>query len=56
MAPPGRSNALVIDILAVGSGSGHLIRLPDGRAFLYDLGSRPPYDVQRWTLGPMLAR
>ncbi len=56
MAPPGPSRELRVEILAVGSGSAHLIRLPGGHTLLYDMGARPPYDIQRWTLGPLLAR
>jgi competence protein ComEC len=54
VAPLRDGRALRVDVLAVGDGTACLIRLPDGRAILYDCGSHPPYDMIRWTVGPAL--
>ncbi len=53
--PKWTGGALRLQVLSVGSGTTTVIHLPDGRAMLYDIGSHPPYDVEKWTLGPYLA-
>ncbi|MBN1492052.1 MAG: DNA internalization-related competence protein ComEC/Rec2 [Phycisphaerae bacterium] len=54
---PSRPNndELRVRILAVGNGSATVIRLPNGRAMLYDVGRYPPYELYRSTLAPALA-
>lgn len=56
LAPPAARPALSLHVLAVGSGASTVIRLPDGKVVLYDAGCFPPYDLERWTLGPLLSR
>lgn len=51
--PTGR---LVVTFLSVGGGSATLIELPDGRALMYDAGTRGSYDVGRQTIAPFLRR
>lgn len=55
-APRGPSNSFTLHALSVGSGTAVVIELPDGKTLLYDIGSFPPYDLERWTVGPLLAR
>jgi competence protein ComEC len=43
-------------VLAVGNGTSTVISLPNGRTVLYDAGCFPPYDLERWTIGPLLSR
>jgi len=54
---PGRpgDGELHVRFLAVGDGSAVLVRLPSGRALLYDAGSMPPYELYRSVLRPALA-
>jgi len=54
LAPPGRSDTLRLHVLSIGDGCATAIELPNGKTFLYDLGSRPPFDIERWALGPLL--
>ncbi len=56
LAPRAAGDQLRVHILSVGSGTTSVIELPNGKTLIYDIGSRPPYDVQRWTLSPLLAR
>jgi competence protein ComEC len=56
LASPGPRQSLVVHVLAVGSGSTTVVQLPNGKTVIYDLGSSPPYDLERWTLGPVLSR
>ncbi|NLX14219.1 MAG: ComEC/Rec2 family competence protein [Phycisphaerales bacterium] len=56
LAPPRRGQELRLHVLSVGNGLCCLMTLPDGKNILYDIGSMPPYDLERWTLGPLLAR
>jgi competence protein ComEC len=55
LSPPPRSDALRMEVLSVGSGTCVLTQLPNGRTMLVDIGSFPSYDMERWTLGPILA-
>ncbi len=55
LAPPAASDTCRVDVLAVGAGTASVLQLPDGRAILYDVGSIPPYNLQKWTVGPFLA-
>ncbi|GMU21482.1 MAG: competence protein ComEC [Phycisphaerae bacterium] len=55
MGPRSADGQLRVHVLSVGDGTACVICLPDGRTLLYDLGSRPPYDIYRWTLSPVLA-
>lgn len=55
MAPARSAGTVKIHLLAVGNGTCCVIQLPDGRNVLYDVGSLPPYDIERWTLGPFLS-
>ena len=55
LAPAGSSDTLHLNVLAVGDGTACVIALPNGRTFIYDIGSSPPYDLERWTVGPLLA-
>lgn len=54
---PGRpgDRELHVRFLAVGDGSSVLVRLPNGRALLYDAGSMPPHELYRPVLRPTLA-
>jgi competence protein ComEC len=54
--PAERGDTLTVRIFAVGDGTTSLITLPDGHTLVYDIGSTPPYDIERWTLGPILAQ
>ncbi len=56
LAPSRRGQELRLHLLSVGNGMCCLITLPDGKNILYDAGSMPPYDLERWTLGPLLAK
>ncbi len=56
LAPPRRGQELRLHLLSVGNGMCCLITLPDGKNILYDIGSMPPYDLEKWTLGPLLAK
>lgn len=56
LAPPGTQQALTVFVLAVGNGSTTVIELPNGKTVLYDVGCSPPYDLERWTIGPLLSR
>lgn len=49
------ADTLQLDVLSVGNGSAVFVQFPGGKTMLYDLGSRPPFDLQRWTMGPFLA-
>jgi competence protein ComEC len=53
---PGRpsDDELHVRLVSVGNGTATIIRLPNGRAFLYDAGSMPPYELYRSTLRPAL--
>lgn len=54
---PGRSaDTLRLHVLSVGHGAACILQAPGGGTLIYDLGTRPPYDMQRWTIGPFLAR
>jgi competence protein ComEC len=44
-----------VHVLSVGNGTATVLQLPNGKTILYDLGSIPPYDLHKWTLGPFLA-
>jgi competence protein ComEC len=55
-APRQPGKELRVVVLAVGSGSSIVLELPNGKTLLYDVGSFPPYDLERWTIGPLLAR
>ncbi|MHC4672886.1 MAG: ComEC/Rec2 family competence protein, partial [Planctomycetota bacterium] len=55
LAPTGRSDTLSLRVLSVGDGNCCVIRLPNSQTLIYDMGSRPPYDLERWTVGPLLA-
>ncbi len=56
LAPPFPGDTLRLDVLSVGNGTACVIGLPNGRTFIYDIGSMPPYDIERWRVGPLLAR
>ena len=56
LAPAGKSDALRLHVLSVGNGTCCVIRLPDSQTLIYDIGSRPPYDLERWAVGPLLPR
>ena len=56
LIPGAPSAALEMHVLAVGDGLCTVIRLPDGRTLVYDCGSMPVYDLERWTIGPLLAQ
>jgi len=56
LAPAGPSDACRVHLLAVGSGTACVIQLPNGHTLLYDIGAMPPYDIEKWTVGPFLAR
>lgn len=53
---PGRpgDGELRVRVLAVGNGTAILMRLPNGRAIAYDIGTMPPYEIYRATLRPAL--
>lgn len=51
----GDTDVLKVDVLSVGNGTACVIQMPGGRTMLYDMGARPPYDLQRWTVGPFLS-
>lgn len=55
LAPPAPTDTCRVDVLAVGAGTACVIQLPDGRAILYDVGSIPPYNLNKWTVSPFLA-
>lgn len=54
--PPSRGQELRMHLLSVGNGQCCLLCLPNGNNLLCDIGAQPPYDIERWTLGPLLAR
>lgn len=53
---PGRpsDDELHVRVISVGNGTATIIRLPNGRAILYDVGTMPPYELYRSTLRPAL--
>jgi len=55
LAPARSGDSLRMHVLSVGDGSCCVIQLPNGNNIIYDIGSRPPYDLERWTVGPFLA-
>ncbi len=55
LAPAARAERLRLLVLPVGSGLTSVLQLPDGHTLLYDVGAFPPYDLERWSLGPALA-
>ncbi|HOW71951.1 MAG TPA: ComEC/Rec2 family competence protein [Phycisphaerae bacterium] len=56
LAPRRPGNECRVHVLAVGNGLASLLQLPDGRVLVCDVGARPPYDVERYKLAPLLAR
>jgi len=56
LAPPSPRPSLTMHVLAVGNGTSTVIGLPNSKTLLYDAGCFPPYDLERWTLGPLLSR
>jgi competence protein ComEC len=56
LSPSAASDTLRLRVLSVGNGAACVLQLPNGRTLLYDLGAHPPYDLTRWTLGPLFAR
>lgn len=56
LAPGGSSETLRMYVLSVGSGATSVIRLPNGKTLIYDIGSYPPFDIERSILRPLLAR
>jgi competence protein ComEC len=56
VAPRPAGDALVLHVLSVGNGTATLIELPNGRNLMYDVGCWPAYDVEKWAVGPVLAR
>lgn len=56
LAPPRPQSALSMHVLSVGNGLATAIQLPDGRTVLYDVGCFPPYDLERWAVGPLLSQ
>lgn len=55
LTPTAKGNDLRVDVLDVGHGVCCTIALPNGRHLMYDLGRMPPYDIERWIVGPHLA-
>ncbi|MEP0842684.1 MAG: ComEC/Rec2 family competence protein [Phycisphaerae bacterium] len=55
LAPRASDRSLRLHVLAAGDGTACVLELPGGQTMLYDLGTRPLYDLQRWTIGPFLA-
>ena len=55
LGPRGPADSLELHVLSVGDGTACVLQMPGGKTFMYDLGTRPPYDIQRWTVGPFLA-
>ena len=55
LAPPAPGDTLRLRVLAVGHGAAHVVSLPNGRTLIYDMGSMPPYDLEQWAVGPVLA-
>jgi len=55
LGPAGDSQALRLRVLSVGDGNCCVLNLPNGRTIIYDIGARPPYDLERFTVGPVLA-
>ena len=56
LSPHRSDNACRVHVLSVGNGLTSLIQLPNGRTLVCDIGARPPYDVERHKLAPLLAR
>jgi competence protein ComEC len=56
LAPPAPGDTLRFRVLAVGHGAAHILTLPNARTLVYDMGSMPPYDLEQWAVGPVLAR
>ncbi len=56
VAPRRAGDALQLHVLSVGNGTATVIELPNGKTLLYDIGSFPPFDLDRWAVGPLLAR
>ena len=50
----GRDDVVTVHVLSVGDGSATVIELPDGKTWLYDVGSLSAYDVGRRTVLPFL--
>lgn len=55
MSPAGPTDTLRMHVLSVGNGTACVIQLPNARTLCYDIGSMPPYDVEKWAVGPLLA-
>ncbi|HSW45320.1 MAG TPA: ComEC/Rec2 family competence protein, partial [Phycisphaerae bacterium] len=56
LVPPGRGDSLRLQVLAIGHGAAQIMTLPNGKTMVVDCGSRPPFDLEQWTVGPALAR
>lgn len=56
VAPRGAGDALRMQVLSVGSGKACVLLLPNGQTLIYDIGADPHFDLERWTVGPYLAR
>jgi len=52
--PAAAPRGMELDLLAVGSGQCALVRVPDGRTWLFDAGTRSTLDVHEQVLGPFL--
>jgi competence protein ComEC len=49
-----RPKNLEISFLDVGQGSATVLRFPDGRVLLYDIGTKGNFDVGEWVVAPFL--
>lgn len=56
LAPRRLGDECRVHILAVGDGLTSVIQLPNGKNLVCDVGVRPPYDLEKYKLGPLLAR
>jgi competence protein ComEC len=56
LSPPAPQPSLSMQVLSVGNGMASVIQLPNGKTVLYDVGCFPPYDLEKWTVGPLLSR
>lgn len=51
---PGPSDRLHVHVLSVGDGLTSVVELPGGRTFIYDIGAKPEFDLERWAVRPLL--
>lgn len=55
LSPPRHRDALTLTFPSITNGNACVINFPNGRTWIYDIGSLAAYDIQKWVVGPVLA-